>query len=370
MKQIMKKRIFLIIKTLLAALILLSLFSCRKKEEKEEAEIKPAESETAVTEKEEETKEEPVREPVLNYSLEIFDEDRIILESADGYYRYGPSIISYDDGTYDAWFASPGNSGSQWDWIRYRHSEDGKEWSDETIVLQPTPGSKDRCSICDPGLIYFDGYYYMGYTATDYYEGKGTYNMAYAARSRNPDGPFEKWNGKSWGGDPEPIIFYDGGQDNWGIGEISFVILDEDLFIYYTYIDIRDRYVGLYKADLVEDWPTTMRNKGPVLYRLQMDSVEVVYDENLELFLAFSINNRMSEDSELVMFVSANGKDFSEVFTSRENMEEFAHNMGVAKSLEGHVDTSNQILIGYAYGENWGRWNISLQKIKIATYYE
>ena len=98
-------------------------------------------------------------ENAKHYSLEAVDEGEIIFYSSEDYYRYGPSIMKNTDGSYDAWFSSPGNSGSQWDWIAYRHSDDGINWSNESIVLRPTPGSKDQCSVCDPGLIYFDGYY-------------------------------------------------------------------------------------------------------------------------------------------------------------------------------------------------------------------
>lgn len=300
----------------------------------------------------------------VSYFLEAVDEGEIFFYSSEGFYRYGPSIMTNDDGSLDIWLSAPGNSGSQWDWIAYRHFN-CESWSSEEIVLRPTSGSKDRCSVCDPALVYFGGYYYLGYTATDYYEGKGTYNMAYVARSRYPDGPYEKWNGNGWGGNPEPIIFYDGGQDNWGIGEISFVVYDGDLCIFYTYIDIADRYVGLYKADLVEDWPGTMRNKGPVLYRLDQDSTEVVYDDYLNTFMAFTIENRMMEGSEVAMYVSENGKDFEKAASVKEGIEDYAHNMGVAKNAEGHVNTENELLIGYAYGPNWGRWNTKLQNIKV-----
>ncbi len=300
------------------------------------------------------------------YELTILDEGEIIFYSSEGFYRYGPSIVDNGDGSMDMWLSSPGNSGSQWDWIAYRRSDNGTEWPNESIVLRPSPGSKDQCSVCDPAIIYFNGYYYLGYTATDYYEGKGSYNMAYVARSRYPDGPFEKWNGSGWGGNPEPIIFYDGGQDNWGIGELSFVIFDGDLCIYYTYIDVADRYVGLYKADLIDDWPGTMRNKGPVLYRLDQDSTEVVFDDYLNLFMAFTVDGRMMEGSNLKMYVSKNGKDFEEVASTKEYFEDYAHNLGVAKSLEGHIDSSKDLLIGYAYGKTWGRWNTKLQHVKVS----
>lgn len=299
------------------------------------------------------------------YELTAVDEGQIIFYASEDHYRYGPSIIANADGSYDAWFSSPGNSYSQWDWITYRHSDDGTDWSKEKVVLKPTAGSKDSCSVCDPGVIYFDGYYYLAYTATDYYAGQGSYNMAFVARSPYPDGPFAKWNGEGWGGDPEPIIYYDGGQDNWGIGEVSFVIYENDLCIYYSYIDSADAYIGLYKADLSENWPAAMRFKGPVLYRHDHDSVEVVYDDELQTFLAFTIEGRLAEGSRMDLYVSKNGKDFEKAASVKELIEDYAHNMGVAKSLNGHVDTKEELLCGYAYGPSWGKWNTRFQHLKV-----
>ena len=336
-------------KTLLCLILVLCLVSCAKGTD-------------------EDGKEENTVPEDKQLNVEVLDEGQIISYASQDYYRYGPSIIEYEDGSMDAWFSSPGNSGSQWDWISYRHSDDGENWSREQIVMKPTPGSKDQCSVCDPGVIYFGGYYYLAYTATDYYEGKGSYNMAFVARSQDPDGPFEKWNGSSWGGDPEPIIYYDGGQDNWGIGEVSFVIKDEDLFIYYSYIDIRDTYIGLFKADLTEDWPATMRNKGPVLYQLNHDSVEVVYDEKNDTFYAFTIDGRLLEDSRLLIYESGDGKSFTEIAAVKEGIEDYAHNLGVAKSEEGWIDSSKDLLFGYAYGKDWGRWNTIFQHLRL--YYE
>ena len=44
-------------------------------------------------------------------------------------YRYGPSIMLDGNGGIDAWFASPGDGKKEYDWITYRHSDDGgKTW--------------------------------------------------------------------------------------------------------------------------------------------------------------------------------------------------------------------------------------------------
>ena len=327
-------------------------------EEKKEADEKPGSDDETP---------DPETEDDDQIDLFVLDEGEIISYSSQDYYRYGPSIMRYEDGSMDAWFSSPGNSGSQWDWITYRHSDDGENWGSEKIVLKPTPGSKDQCSVCDPGLIYFNGYYYMGYTGTDYYEGKGSSNSAFVARSQYPDGPYEKWNGTGWGGDPQPIIAYDGDPAGWGIGELSFVIKDDDLFIYFTYYDLNGGYIGLSKADLSEDWPSTIRFKNEVLPREHQDSLDVFYDEKLDLFLGFSIFQRMSDKSRLIMYYSYNGKEFIKADSNKDYIEDFAHNMGISKGPDGHADSEETLLIGYAYGENWGRWDCKFQHIQVRS---
>ncbi len=373
--MMIKNRESVLIKGILCFLFIFfcmaSLLSCANKEKTEDIETPVEEivdDEEIIENKETEIEEETVETVEIEekYQIDTDDPGYIVSYASEDHYRYGPSIMKYSDGSMDAWFSSPGNSGSQWDWITYRHSEDGINWSQEKIVLKPTPGSKDQCSVCDPGVIYFNDYYYLAYTATDYYEGQGSYNMAFVARSSYPDGPFEKWNGSGWGGDPEPIIFYDGGKDNWGIGEVSFVLDEEDLYIYYSYIDVRDTYIGLCKADPTDDWPATIRDKGAVLYQLDHDSVEIVYDENRESFFAFTINGRLLEGSKLVMYESKNGKDFHEVASVKEGIEDYAHNLGVSKSEKGWIDSSDELLIGYAYGKKWGSWDTRFQYIRFS----
>ena len=301
----------------------------------------------------------------LVYKAEIEEEGTIIYSTANsGAHRYGPSIMKYEDGTMDAWFSSPGNNSTEWDWIRYRHY-DGENWSGERIVLRPTSGSKDRCSVCDPGVVYFNGYYYLAYTSTADSGRKGYNNSAFVARSENPDGPYEKWNGEGWGGYPEPIIKYDGDPNGWGIGEVSFVIRDDDLFIYYTYFDTNGGSTHLAKADLTENWPLTIREKGPVCPFDNNDSLDVVYCDELDSFLAFSIEYRMSEGSRLIVYESDDGKNFSSVTTRKTNIEDYAHNLGISKNTDGHISLSDDLLIGYAFGRYWGRWSTIFQKMEL-----
>lgn len=308
-----------------------------------------------------------VADDSLNLKIAAKDEGDVIFHSSEGYYRYGPSIIENEDGSYDAWFSSPGNNSTQWDYITYRHSEDGETWSKEKTVLKPTANSADQCSVCDPGVIWFDGYYYLGYTSTSDYKRKGMNNSAFVARSKNPEGPYEKWNGKGWGGKPKPIISYEGDPRGWGIGEVSFVVLEKDLYIYYTYFDLTGGYTSLAKAEVCEDWPLTIEEKGMVIGRTTQDSFDVFYADDLKTFVAFAVEDRMAESSRIAVYTSRNGQSFEKNDSTKRYVEDYAHNLGVAKNRQGHQNAQEELLIGYAYGRRWGRWNTKFQSFSLSN---
>lgn len=308
-----------------------------------------------------------VADDSLNITIDTADEGDVIFRSSEGYYRYGPSIIEYEDGSYDAWFSAPGNSSTQWDWITYRHSDDGENWSKEKVVLKPTAGSADQCSVCDPGVICFDGYYYLAYTSTDDYRHKGTNNSAFVARAKKPQGPYEKWNGNGWGGNPQPIIEYEDDPRGWGIGEISFVVLEKDIYIYYTYFNTEGGETRLAKAEVGENWPATIEEKDTVIARSNQDSLDFFYADDYKMFMAFTIEDRMSDSSELAVYISGNGQHFERCDSTKKFIEDYAHNLGIAKSPDGHQTTDKEVLIGYAYGKRWGRWNTRFQHITITN---
>lgn len=292
---------------------------------------------------------------------------KVIYEPEGLGYRYGPSIMNHEDGSVDLWIASPGNSGSEWDWIRYMHSDDGENWSDEQVVLRPTRNSKDQCSTCDPAVIFFNGYYYLGYTSTHDYERNGYDNSVFVARSENPDGLFEKWNGDGWGGDPEPIIEYDDDPDGWGIGEVSFVVKDDELYIYYTYNDGSKFSLYTARADLSEDWPKTIRDKQVAIESKGTDAVEVVYVEDIDTFLAFGINESLKSGSNVLVLQSKDGINFSKTAESECLIDEYSHSMGVEKDGLGHVKTGEELIIGYGFGNIWAKWTGRLRAIVIST---
>ncbi len=288
-------------------------------------------------------------------------------------YRYAPSIIYYPDGTMDAWFATPGTTG-EWDWFTYKHSDDGgKTWSPEKIVLQPTPDSMDHYSVCDPGVIYFGGYYYLGYTSTIVSTNGGINNNVFVARSRKPDGPYEKWNGSGWGGDPQPIVYYNESDDAWGAGEPSFVLLDGTLYIYYTWASDTGDYKYVATADGTDpNWPATMKFHGRAFTSTGNDQFDVVYVEDAGLFMGVQTTNRFTANSAIQIWESKDGIHFLKGELIRKNIAQFCHNMGISKRTNGHIQLKDTLMVGYAYSDgsadNWGKWATRFNFITLTTY--
>ena len=286
-----------------------------------------------------------------------------------GNYRYGASIIMNSDNSMDVWFASPGASG-QWDWIRYRRSTDGgKTWSTEQVALKPTAGSRDAYSVCDPGVIYYGGYYYVGYTSTE--NANGVENHVYVARSTSPTGPFEKWNGSGWGGNPQPIITYTGPAGAWGCGEPSFVLKDGKLYMYYTYND-GTTYTNLAICDNpnAADWPANLRMLGHVIVRPLDDSTDVKYVDSLGMFIGVSTHNRFTVNSRISVWQSVDGISWQKGAFTGSVVQCGAHNVGISANETGHLDTSKSNCIIYSCqppGYSWGYWPTYLDTIKFGT---
>lgn len=308
-------------------------------------------------------------------------------------YRYGPSIMRYGDGRIDAWFASPGGGGVEADWFTYRHSDDdGKTWTDEKVVMVPTPESMDLFSVCDPAVILIDGWYIMGYTSTIYSHAGGVCNNVFVARSRNPDGPWFKWTGEGWGeiretadengnpltlrwqGNPAPIVYYDEPWENWGAGEPSFVRVGNTLYMYYTWTS-KDRdgrgfsQTRVATADLSagDNWPATLTYRGIAVRRPggACDSCDAVYVDEAEKFLLLCTDRRFTEQSCLAVYESDDGLSFTRVCEVRTHVGAKCHNCGIAGGPDRHVSLSGSTLVGYAYGSQWGFWGTRFHRAVI-----
>ena len=301
----------------------------------------------------------------------------------DGHaYRYGPSIIINPDNSIDAWFASPGGKGTdgsdQWDWIRHKHSADGgKTWTAETVVLKATEGSRDQQSVCDPGIIKMNDWYYLGVTAVE--DPKGICNEVFVARSKSALGPFEKWNGNGWGGAPQPILPFREPSDVWGLGEPSFVRKGNTLFIYYTEMS-RDAASKPINRTLVAtapandpNWPAKVTTSGIAFERDEAeDSVDVKFVDQFNAFVAISTAKRFTPDSYINVRWSTDGLKFSSPSYLTTNIKTLCHNAGISGTPEGHLDLKQQNFISYAFadgsrpGASWAFWHTFLNPITIS----
>ncbi len=293
-------------------------------------------------------------------------------------YRYGPSIMCHPDGLCEIWFASPGDA-FEADWFTYRRSTDGgKTWTDERVVMAPVADSMDWFSVCDPAVIKYGDYYYIGYTSTIFAHGGGVCNNAFVSRSKSPTGPFERWNGTGWGetrvssdgsichwiGRPSPVIYFDEPWRNWGAGEFSFVIKDDVLYMYYTWTS-KDRdgrpihETRVATADITrEDWPATVTEQGVAFKRThpRNDSYDMIYCEDNQKFIALSTDMRFTEDSYLAVCESDDGIHFERIGQVKANTSWMLHNCGISGDAQHHVKSGDTMLLAYAYGNQWGCW--------------
>ena len=307
----------------------------------------------------------------------------ITLEASEGWliythggkrgHRYGPSVIINADKTIDMWLASTGFS-EQWDWIRHKRSPDGgKSWEEETVVLQPTPNSPDRMSVCDPGVIRFAGYYYLGVTAV--YDKEGKRNCIFVARSEFAKGPYVKWDGQGWGGIPRPVIEFSGSDDAWGAGEPSFVLKEDSLFIYYTWSDLSADKIVVDQTRVAkaaadpENWPSMIKYVGIAYSREKAeDSADVKYIDALGKFVAIATADRFTPDAYIIYRESLDGIHFSRPQKLKNKIRPGCHNAGLSGTPDGHLNLRDNNFIAYAYQDEngaWGMWDTFLNPITI-----
>jgi len=284
-------------------------------------------------------------------------------DSSDSEYRYGPSIIINDDDSIDTWYCSPGNGGGQWDWIRYNRSTDGGvtweySWvphtdpaSPDVVLIPSDPPSLDQYSCCDPGVVRFGGYYYLGYTSAG--NDIGRCNSVFVARSNSPSGPFHKWNGSGWGGeDPQPIIEWPCvNQDEWGASEPSFIVKDNTLYIYYEWTEVGTRVATSSIQD--SNWPDSIAfyDEPAIPKVIGEDSRDVKNIDSLDLFIAVAVGSRFTDDSYIHVWKSTDGISFVSADEITENIIPEAHNVGISGTSENHIDLNFNNFIAYAYGQ-------------------
>jgi hypothetical protein len=267
------------------------------------------------------------------------------------------------------------NRGTYWDQISYQHSTNGgKQWSEEEMVLQPTEYSRNAISCCDPGVAKWGEYYYIGYSSCD--DESGTECDVYVCRSKNCDGPWEKWNGEGWGGNPQPVIEYSPGvvssSSCFGAGEPCFVVLDDIVYLYYSWNEgtgTKTTTTCVSTADAGDlNWPENLVYRGVAVNKSDIpaaDHCDIKYDENSKKFLAIHTASRMTENGYIVLWESDDGITFKKVEELHDNLMPYLHNCGWSGDEKGHIREGVQQYLSYAYGETWGQWNTRWVPIEI-----
>ena len=198
-------------------------------------------------------------------------------------------------------------------------------------------------------------------------------NHVYVARSKFPNGPWEKWNGSGWttGTDVQPVIRYDGNPVNFGAGEPSIVVLDNTVYFYYSWDDqsVTTR-VATASAD-DPNWPGHLVFHGTAMDKGAIggaDHSDVKYREDIGKFQAVHTAARMSANSYIVLWQSDDGIKFEKIAEIREGLQPGAHNCGWSGDEQGHMKLGVQQYISYAYTldfspESWGKWNTRWAKL-------
>lgn len=280
-----------------------------------------------------------------------------------GGYRYGPSMILNADGSMDLWSAANG-PGDIVDVVTYRRLwGDLKKGSREVIALKPTSGSYDQKWTCDPGVVKFGGYYYIGYTTT--LDERGVANVMCVGRSKDPAGPYEKWTGSGWGAEPQPVVEYTDDPECFGVGEPSFVVVGDTLYVYYTWANQNGAATRVATADATdENWPATLRYRGECIPpKNGGDSADVKYADEFGRFVAVFTEKRFSDDSYVAVWESFDGLSFRPAGFVKEHTAKKLHNCGISGRADGHIGAGDPVYLSYAYGDVWGQWPTRMHSV-------
>lgn len=175
--------------------------------------------------------EETINEAQEIIQLKTNSTEDLFIKEGSGYYNYAASVLVNDK--INTFYCSNKNSKEIIDYICYRESsltEDNTyEYSEEKIVLSPTPGTWDEVHVCDPSVIQGNFNYngtnycylmaYLGCNTTNNQE-----NKIGLAVSNSLDSGWIKINAN-----PIITIPYDTAHTDafqWGVGQPSILSID------------------------------------------------------------------------------------------------------------------------------------------------
>lgn len=180
-------------------------------------------------------------------------------------YAYAPATVYYD-GVFHQFFCSPGLASDStllhpdpvgyfnkpvqndtrdkyhigfWDFLRYRTSKNGYNWTIPRLALTPTVTTSDKSETCtcDPAIIKHGSYWYLYYTGAR----PGYQTVVYVARSKYLNGPFDRYTKRGtwerWPADPQPILYpKQTVVGSYGLGQLSVVKRGSTFHFWFSYI--------------------------------------------------------------------------------------------------------------------------------------
>lgn len=288
--------------------------------------------------------------------------------------RYSPSIMVHDDGSIDAWYTLPGGydvtGAAFFNQISYIKSADqGKTWTEEKIVLRPTPGSIDQYYVRNPSVIKYGKYYFMTYESrtNGTTTASGSNNNIFVCRSLNPYGPWQKWNGTGWGGNPASVVKITPLKVTYyGVGETSLISKNDSVYLYYSLGKDSSQATRTVrtKALLTDSlWPgkitiapvdtilkRNMRLSKTIVQYNNSDRVTIKYDKSKNAYYAFGVINRLTDSSYIQMWSSSDGLVFNELGKLKNGVNSFASMIGIASDSLGQWNSMANKYMSYSYG--------------------
>ncbi len=175
------------------------------------------------------------------FAAEITYRDLRGLEPEDGLTRRDPSDVIRHDGRYWVWYTRTDRGHSGYDaTVWCASSEDGLCWREEgEAVARGGPGEWDEQSVFTPGILVFEGRFYLFYTSVQKPFSEAALTAIGAAVADCPEGPWEKLP-------PNPLLLPGEGEafDSHRVDDSCLMVREGRCWLYY-----KGRQMGLSPAE-------------------------------------------------------------------------------------------------------------------------
>lgn len=267
------------------------------------------------------------------------------------------------DGSLDAklcYDATDIRSGSCNNTIYYQNSTNGTDWVAPLRTMTGDYGGGDQTFCHYPSVVKAGEYYYCVYFGAV----PEHYNMC-IARSKNADGPWEKWNGEGWGGKAKDLRI--GGY----IGKYPSVLIKNNTVYIYSFsyeYDENEGILRLVTAPLGENWPAQLADQGELTNVMVPGGINqkftVKYCDDINEFVGTATKGVGDGKFETYVWESADGKNFTMVGTIP-GLDEAANDVQFSGNELGHLDVTKPQYLGYYHGA-FAAWSAAAAPLTIS----